>query len=247
LKERNEINTKDHVVGFYAEKGSIINEAISSLAVKIHEYKSKYGKKSIVLTGCGVSNGATMTAINLAVALSQSNCKTLLIDADMRTQIKHKTGMEDMGLYDVISGLRNEADVIRMTNFPELHFMPSGNYAKIPPALLLCSAEAAAFIKRVSQNYDFVIIDCPAVTAVPETSVLFMSVDGILLICALDMTTKKQLQSAKSLIEPYAEKYYGLVVNSVGGKEYRRLFPDYDYYFGKYKRTNTKSQVKRGE
>ena len=233
------INAEDQVVKFYAEKRDMVKEAVSNLALKVYGNKIKYGKKSIVLTGCTPSNGTTMIAINLAVALTEPGHKTLLIDADMRTRIKHGNRAADNGLCEVISGQCSEADAIRLTNFPDLHFMPAGNRAK-NPVLSLCNNEAADLISRVSDKYDFVIIDCPAVTVVPDASALFINVDGILLVCTLDVTTKKQLRSAKSLIEPYAEKYYGLIVNSVDSREYRRLFPNYDYYLEKPK-SNHKS------
>jgi capsular exopolysaccharide synthesis family protein len=219
----------ENLTEFYIEKYQPVREAISSLAVRVMEYKTKYGRKCIVLTGCAASNGTTMVSINLAAALSRSGAKTLLIDADMRTQKKHENRMADLGLHDVILGHVSEDAVIKKTNIDGLYFMPSGDCTP-DPALLLCSDAAAALIRRVSSSYDFVLFDSPAVTVVPETAALFMNVDGILLICALDKTTKKQLKSAKTLIEPYSDKYYGLAVNSVDEGQYRRLFPNHNYY-----------------
>jgi capsular exopolysaccharide synthesis family protein len=234
----------EEVLGFYIEKNLLIHEAVSHLAVKVHTYKSKYGKKSIVLTGCGTANGTTMISINLSVALARSGYKTLLIDADMRTRSKQMSRMSNIGLCDIIQGLYDGSeDIIKLTNVDGLHFLPSGNYTE-DPALLLCSGQSAAFFGSISSEYDFVIIDCPAVTVVPEASALFMSVDGIILVCALNRTTKKQLQSAKNLIEPYSDKYYGLTVNSVAERQYKRLFPNHGYYLAKLKRGERKSRGK---
>ena len=238
--------TKEQVLGFYIEKNQLISEAVSNLAAKVHAYKSKYGKKSIILTGCSASNGTTMIAINLAVALSRSGYRTLLVDADMRTRIKHKSRMAEIGLCDVIRSSYPVVNAIRLTNVDRLHFMPSGDY-KDDPALLFCSERAADFISEVSAEYDYVIIDSPAVTVAPEASIMFLSVDGIILVCALNKTTKKQLQSAKDIIEPYADKYYGLAVNSVDERQYKRLFPNHGYYLDKYRRAEIKSRGKRDE
>jgi len=229
----------EQVLGFYIEKNMLINEAVSHLAVKVHAYKSRHGKKSIILTGCSTANGTTMIAINLSVALARSGCKTLFIDADMRTRLKHKSRMADWGLCDVIRGLYKSEDTIKPTGVGNLYFMPSGNYTE-DPALLLCSGQASDVISKISAEYDFVIIDCPAVTVVPEASALFLNVDGIILVCALNKTTKKQLQSAKNLIEPYADKYYGLAVNSVDERQYKRLFPNHGYYSVKSRRMEKK-------
>jgi len=226
--------------GFYIEKNALISEAVSRLTVKIHDYKKKHGKKSIVLTGCSTANGTTMLAINLSVALARSGSRTLFIDADMRTQVKHKSRMADWGLRDVICGFYKSEDIVKPTGISRLYFMPSGNHAE-DPTLLLCSGEASEFIDRISAEYDFVIIDCPAVTVAPEASALFLNVDGIILVCALNRTTKKQLQSAKNLVEPYADKYYGLAVNSVDERQYRQLFQNQGYYSVKTRRAGKKS------
>lgn len=234
------------ILGFYIEKNMLINEAISHLAVKVNAYKSKHGKKSILLTGCGTANGTTMIAINLSVALARSGCKTLFIDADMRTRSKHKSRMANRGLCDAIGGLYENKEIIKLTDVNGLHFMPSGNYLE-DPALLLCSKQASDFIKKISNEYDFIIIDCPAVTVVPEASALFMSVDGIILVCALNITTRKQLQNAKNLIKPYADKYYGVAVNSVDERQYKRLFPNHGYYLVKSRRIDKKFRGKNDD
>jgi capsular exopolysaccharide synthesis family protein len=217
------------VIKFFREKSLPINEAVSKLAVKVHEYKHRYGKKSILFTGCGASDGATVISLNLAMALAGAGRRTLYIDADLRTWQKHENRMLDSGLYDMLRGRMGFDETVCRTNVDGMDFLPSGK-CPTDPALLFCSGQTGELFSLISGGYDFVIIDCPSVTAVPDASALFMSVDGIILVCTLDKTTKKQLKSAKSAVEPYSDKYYGLVVNSVDIKQYKNLFPDYGYY-----------------
>jgi len=222
----------ERVLDFYQEKNRFIYEAVSQLAVKVHTYKSKYGKKSIVLTGCGVACGTTMVAINLAVALAQSGHATLLVDADLRTQDKRRSRGTDGGLSDILCGARPKSEVTYPTNIDNLYFISNGWYEG-DPALLMCSKAVPEFIAEVSDCYDYIIIDAPAVTVVPESAALFLVVDGIILVCALDKNKKAQLKNAKSIIAPYADKYYGLAVNTVSMRQYHSLFPDYGYYLCK--------------
>ena len=217
------------MTGFFPENNPLICEAISNLAVKIHEYKHKYGKNSIILTGCGASDGATVISINLAIALACAGYKTLLIDADMRTSLKHRNRMAGKGFYDLICGNLVANEVICQTNIAGFYFLPSSK-GPIDPALLFCSGQVSGVLAQISGQYDFVIIDCPSVTVVSDATALFMSVDGIILVCALGRTTKKQLKDAKKAVEPYSDKYYGLVVNSVDIRQYSKLFPHYGYY-----------------
>jgi len=59
---------------------------------------------------------------------------------------------------------------------------------------------------------------------------MFMNTDGIVLVCSLNETTKKQIERARNAVDPYADKYYGMVVNSMMEKQYRKLFIRRSYY-----------------
>jgi len=201
---------------FYLEGNTLIDNAISNLAVEIHAYNKKYGKKSVLFTGCGAANGTPMIAINLAITLSNLG-KTLLVDANLR----RGSAMED-GLCDYFRKNTDISKVIRPTNIPELYFAPSGAPV-INPAIYLCSDKMEEFVKLVNSKYDHVIIDCPPVIASPDAAAMFIIVDGVVLVCSLNKTSKKQIKRAKDAVAPYADKYYGMVVNSMGEEQYKKL------------------------
>jgi len=202
---------------FYTEGNPLIIDAISELAVKVHAYKEKHDKKAVLFTGCGGAVGATMIAVNLAIAFSRSGSKILLIDADLR-----KGSALDNGLCDFFRGKTEIGSVIRQSNLLNLDFAPSG--ARIEsPALLLCSERMAEFVSRAYGSYEYIIINSPPVTVFPDAAAMFAGADGIALVCSLDETTKKQIERANKAVAPYADKYYGMVVNSMKEKQYRKL------------------------
>jgi len=203
---------------FYTEGNSLLLDAISELAVKIHSYKKKHDKKSVLFTGCGSAVGTTTVAINLAVAFSRSGSRTLLIDADLR-----KGSALDNGLRDYFRGKTGLGGVIRQSNLLNLDFAPSG--ARIEsPAFLLCSDRMAEFMKQAYNDYEYIIVNSPPVTVFPDAAAMFADVDGIALVCSLNETTKKQIERAREAVAPYADKYYGMVVNSMREKQYRKLY-----------------------
>jgi len=224
-------------LNFHECKDKLVKEAIANLAVKVHDYKSRHRKKTIVVTGCGAENGTSTIATGLAAALAGADCRTLLVDADLR---KHSDTTTDKGLSDAICHGYEINSIIKLTNIDGMHFMSSGIYTK-EPANLFCSPKTTEFIATAAAAYDFVIFDSPAVTVVPDAMALFQVVDGIILVCALDKTRKGQLQAAKDMIEPYADKYYGLVVNFVDKRQYKHMFPDYRHY----SRKDTKQKKKQ--
>jgi len=229
IKERDPDPAQSENRGFYLEGNPQVNDAITDLAVKLLAYKDRSGKKAVLLTGCGAESGTTMIAVNLAISLSWSGYKTLLIDADMRTRTKSNDRISEKGLCDYLFGTSDYETIINRTGIDGLHFVPSGDFTG-DPALLLCSGQCLEFINLVKSEYDFIIIDCPPITVVPDAEAMFTSVDGIALICALEKTTKRQLHLAKNAVEPYADKYYGIVVNAVDKSQYKKLYPQRDYY-----------------
>jgi len=201
---------------FYIEGNTLIDNAVSSLAVEINAYKKKYGKKTVLLTGCGAANGTTMIAINLAITLSDLG-KTLLVDANLRRGSAMK-----FGLCDFFQKNTDIEKIIRPSNISGLDFAPSGAPVN-NPAMYLCSEKMEEFISLANSKYENVIIDCPPVIASPDAAAMFMVVDGIVLVCSLNKTTKKQIKRAKDAVAPYADKYYGMVVNSMGEEQYKKL------------------------
>ena len=202
---------------FYTEGNSLMLDAVSELAVKVHAYKKQYDRKAVLFTGCSGAVGTTMIAVNLAISFSRSGSRTLLIDADLR-----KGSALDNGLCDFFRGKADLGSMIRQTNLSNLDFAPSG--ARIEsPALLLSSDRMAEFISRAAGSYEYVIINSPPVTVYPDAAAMFGVVDGIALVCSLNESTRKQIERAKEAVVPYADKYYGMVVNSMREKQYRKL------------------------
>ena len=225
------ILSDNQTFNFYAEGNLRINDAATDLAVKMIGKKNISGRSAVLITGCGAANGATMAAVNLAVSLAQSGYATLLVDADMRTRSKHRN-RAGAGLYDYLRGVARFEDVAGATGIQFLSYAPGGNGVE-NPALLLCSVRMGAFITRAKEAYDFVVIDCPPVTVLPDAKAMFAYADGIALVCALHRTTRRQLAIAKAAVTPCGEKYYGLVINEAELRQYRKLYPECDYYRNK--------------
>jgi len=210
--------------GFYIEKNSLMYDAVSNLAVNIHTLNKKYDNKAVLFSSCGATTGATMIAVNTAIVMSQSGQKTVLIDADLR-----KGSVLDGGLCDYFRGAAGIDRIIRPSDIPGLDFAPSGTRID-SPAMFLCSGKMAEFIEMAKSKYDSVIINSPPVTSSQDAAAMFMNTDGIVLVCSLNETTKKQIERARNAVDPYAEKYYGMVVNSMMEKQYRKLFIRRSYY-----------------
>lgn len=79
-------------------------------------------------------------------------------------------------------------------------------------------------ISKLSANYEFVLLDTPAILAVADSSVLAPLVDGVLLVTRLGVTRKEKLAAAIEQMTFVKARFIGLVIN---GDESANL---YSYY-----------------
>jgi len=219
------------IINLYCSDSQMMNDSIDRILVELYIYKKKYGSKSLLMSGCGSRSGSTTIAINLAMALSMSGWKTLLVDCDLRKGIKIKrlNQKTDMGLSNYLSSEIDKEKVIYKTNQEFLEYIPSGTISN-SPVHLFCSSKMEEFMKELKEEYEYIIFDFPSLNIVSDANILFPYVDGIALVAALNQTTKRQIIDAKRRVEAYKNKYYGLIVNQVQISQYKKYMKDYDYF-----------------
>ena len=113
--------------------------------------------------------GKTTTAVNLASYLSYVSKKTLLVDLDPQANATSGVGVEvarlEHSLYDVLFDNQSIQHVICPTVFSDLHVLPSTADLAGAEVELVNESNREQFLSnvldRVSNYYDYIIIDCP--------------------------------------------------------------------------------------
>lgn len=135
------------------------------LAHEISEYVLMAKIISIANQKGGV--GKTTTAINLSSLLAAAEKKTLLVDID--PQANSSSGLsvtnQQVSVYDVLTGTKNISEAIINTFMPFLDLLPS-NINLVGAEIELVDVEGREAklknaLNEISNNYDFVLIDCP--------------------------------------------------------------------------------------
>lgn len=212
---------------------SHISEAYRVLRTNIQFAGVNKPLKMIVVTSSGQGEGKTTTIANLAITFAQSGCKTLLIDADLRRPKIHRTFglLNRFGLTTILAmqDKSNYQEYVHGVDIENLYVLTSGPTPP-NPSELLASNSMKAFLERIREEYDIILIDSPPIGTVTDPAILSTSVDGTILVAASSRVEIEALQRAKGLLERVNANIIGVVLNKIGVRGKRNYY--YLYYYG---------------
>jgi receptor protein-tyrosine kinase len=203
--------------------------------------------KVIVISSASSGDGKSVTAINLAGALSlKSEAKVLLLDADFRRSRTHlQLGLpETPGLAEVIMGQSAfEQAVVQAEQVPNLHILVSGDIKETNPSELLDSSRWQTLCKLMRTRYQYVIVDSPPIAAVADFDLIQLAADGTILVVRPDHT--KRAACFKALETVPQEKLLGVLLNCEADWFLSRQ-SGYGYGYGYNYESTAKSNGKAG-
>ena len=211
---------------------SPVSEAYRSLRTNIQFADIDHPKRVLMITSTMSKEGKSTTAVNLAITLTQTGSRVLLVDSDLRRPTLHNFFAMDKtyGLTNVIIGSLPFEDVIKHTEVEKLDVITAGD---IPPnpAELVASDSMRRFIELARSRYDYVLLDSPPVVAVTDAAVLATRVDGTLLVVGSGTVNKREVVRAIGLLKNVRSPVLGLVLN---GLDIKKIYGSYYYYFHYY-------------
>ena len=188
----------------------------------------------IAVSSPNPGEGKSTTAANLAVAFAQTGAKVLLIDADMRKPVQHKTFdvKNKDGLSTLIIKRSEAADSIKKNVVKGLDVLPAG---PIPPnpSELLASEKFASIIEDLSKQYDYVVMDTPPINVVSDAMVIKDCIGGILMVLKYAVTTEEEVADCMKQIEIAGANVLGFVLNDITA-HYGKSYYNYKYKYKKY-------------
>ena len=196
--------------------------------------------KSMVITSSVPREGKTISAINLAIMMSNSGERVLLVDADMRRPRIHTVFNMDneKGFSNYLAGEIDFDEVVRNPRIDNLSVITAGNISH-KPAELISSKNAKLFLEKASASFSRIIFDAPPIALVTDAAVLATLTDGVVLIAEANRTTKGLLNNSKELLHKAGANIIGVVLNNISLTRNSYYYPQ--YYYGKYyKPLNTK-------
>jgi capsular exopolysaccharide synthesis family protein len=188
-------------------------EQYRRLAAALHEAQIERGLSTILVTSAAPMEGKSITITNLALTLSEGyRRRVLLIDADLRRpSLHHSFGLSNTaGLSD---GLRASGRMTPVMVSPYLSVLPAGDPDPNPLASLT-SDRMQRLVKEASSNYQWVLLDAPPVSLMPDAHHVARLVDGVLVVIAARVTPYAVIE--RTLMGLDRDRVLGIVLNGAG-------------------------------
>ncbi|MDR1272583.1 MAG: CpsD/CapB family tyrosine-protein kinase [Clostridiales Family XIII bacterium] len=212
-----------------------IVEAYKNLRTNLTFALSTSDSRIMVISSAEPSAGKSYTTANLAITMAQTGSRVLILDADLRKPTQHKLFDVNnlIGLSRLLSGHTMVIDEALQKGVAEnVDLIPSG---PIPPnpSELLGHARMKELLDKLTENYDYILIDTPPVNVVSDSILLMQYAAGVLLVVRQRQTAFNEIREAIEKYRSVDAPTLGVVVTDV--KTNVRGYGNYRYRYYEYK------------
>ena len=199
--------------------------------------------KKLVITSPGSGDGKTTSSINLAISLSKTGKRVLLIDGDLRKpDIGHLLNLsQDLPtMRDLISGESFDRVVCHLPLNTNLDILLADSHNPLDAYKFLSQLKKNEYMEDICQRYDHVVIDTPPILAFPDARIWAKMVGSAVLTGLAGRTTGLDLKKAVEQLSQVNVKILGMILCNVqADKGY------YDYAYKYYEQMAKKATSRK--
>jgi len=218
----------------------IYRESYRLLGTKMRA-KALNAPKALLISSCEENTGKTSIVANLAANLVRGGKKVLVLDCDLRKATISKflnVSANSPGLINIMTNGTNPFDVIQRIEISSesgkmLNYIHSGGTTD-DSSEVLESDNFKHLIKKLSSNYDHILIDTPPITKIVDTLVIGRYVKDLILVLRPNHTFKSSVAIALEELEQSKINVLGCIINALDIKKLPGRYK-YGYSYGYYK------------
>ena len=190
-------------------------EGFNSLRTNLEYSLIDGAHKAIVITSAVPQEGKTYITANLGFSLMKIGYKVLLMDCDFRKPQLHRffNMPSHVGITNVLFKKIEFENAVNQIN-SHLHVLCSG---PLPPnsVEVLNSRLMKDFIKKVSEQYNYVLIDTPPSAYLSDASVLAPNTNGVLFVIKYGDTQIDTIKQALLNLKKVNANIIGAITSQV--------------------------------
>ena len=202
-------------------------EQYRRLAATLHHLQEEQNLRTVTVTSAVPQEGKTLTIVNLALTLSGSyNRRVLLIDADLRRPAVHDVFGTSIapGLCEALRPAPTATRVTEIT--PTLSVLPAG-LLHGDPMVTLASEQMTRLLQDAATSFDWVLLDAPPAAVMADAGLLVRLTRAVILVIGANSTPYKVVERVVSEIG--RDNIVGTVLNRVdeqvdGWSEYAGVY-----------------------
>jgi succinoglycan biosynthesis transport protein ExoP len=223
---------------------SVIAESYKTVRTALLLSSADKPPQNILVTSMGPEEGKTVTSVNLAITIAQSEYSVLLIDSDLRKPRIHSIFKMDnkKGLSSYLAGATTTINIVKGP-VPNLSIITSG---PLPPnpSELLGSNRMNDLIKVLNERFNVIIWDSPPIMTVTDSLILSKILDGTIIVTRAGKTTYEMVRRGLKMFkgrraDDMTSHVLGIVINALDLRK-----SDY-YYYKHYNYYSAYKQEKR--
>jgi protein-tyrosine kinase len=203
----------------------VVVDQFRRLAATLLHVRRSEPLRTIMVTSAIPSDGKSLTAFNLALVLSESyRRRVLLVEGDLRRPaIASAVGIPvGAGLTEALKATDDrKATLVQLTE--TLALLPAGR-PESDPLSSLASARLQTLLQDASDKFEWVIVDTPPLALTTDASLMCPLVDAVLLVVRASRTPDAAVKQAIETLG--RDRILGVVLN--GGEEAQTS--GYEYY-----------------
>jgi capsular exopolysaccharide synthesis family protein len=199
-------------------------------AIMLGSYQGR--KQALLISSAVPGDGKTTFTVNFAATLAIAGSRVLLVDADLRRGNIHTffDRPREPGLTEILSGQMHWSDAAQDTEIKTLRTITSGQLPPHPGELLV-SPVMAQFVEAARREFDYIIMDCPPLTAIDDAFCLIGLIDGLLFVVRSGQTSMRFAKTALAAVRQRGANTLGIVLNGITADN---PYYYYNYYYHAY-------------
>ena len=198
-------------------------------------------KKRILITSSIPGEGKSLISSNLALSLSRSGKKVVLLDMDIRNpqfskmfKLNNSAGVADYLEEDI-----DPHKIIERTQFHNLFIIPAG-VTKANPTELLLNGKIAELLQSLEEEFDYIVMDTSPVNPVADAYILSDFCDLTLYVVRHKHTPKTFIKTLDETNKFKPLKNLAIVFNGIKPRGFIKGNFGYGYGYGYENKYNEK-------